>query len=519
MNETVRFGPFRASAARRELWMEDGPVTIGARALDVLIVLLRRPGELVSKGELIDAVWAGAAVEDNAIAAQISALRRALDEGRDGARYVQTVPGRGYRFVATVATCAASESAAYLTAPLKPSIAVLPFANLTGDAEQNYFADGMVEEIVAALTRFRSLFVIASGSGLSFKGMGASPQEAALALGVRYILEGSVRRSAGRVRIAVKLSDAVEGQQIWADHFDDTIEDVFALQDRVALSVVGVIQPAVESAEHRRATSRPTQNMNSYELFLRARRLSIQVGKVNALEALALLDRAIELDPAFAMAKVHAAVCHTQVWAWRWADDIELHYRAAHALVTSALSLSGEDAEVLQYAAGALSNLGENHDAHALIEHALTLNPGIAVAWFMSGLIRQRMGMPKIAIERIRMSMRLDPMSPFRALQLWGLGEALMNSRRFDDAVVALTESVRLNPDLAINLALLAACQGQLGDLGAARQTIARLEHVTGLTQATIAPWGAPWGVPAEIFLEGMALAQGEPAPLDSRNR
>ncbi|HEY1448522.1 MAG TPA: TIR domain-containing protein [Caulobacteraceae bacterium] len=393
-----------------------------------------------------------------------------------------------------------------LTLPTRPSIAVLPFTNLSGDADQDYFADGMVEEIVAALTRFRSLFVIASGSSLSFKGAGIGYQEAARSLGVRYALEGSVRRSANRVRIAVKLSDAVEGRQIWADRFEGTLEDVFALQDRVALSAAGAIWPTIEAVEERKAADRPTQDMNSYELFLRARVRAMRITKADALGAITLLDRAIELDPNYALAMAQAAICHSQMVALDWAEDGVPHRDHARRLIGRALALSADDAEVLQFSAAALVNLREDDDtARALVERSLALNPGNSVALLLSGHIQQRLGKASVAIEQIERAMLIDPRSPYRPIQLWILGEALMNSRRFADAVAALNESVLLNADFSVNYALLAACYGHLGQIEAARQSLAKLQAITGVADPRLGRWSTP----AEIFLEGIALAEG----------
>jgi adenylate cyclase len=213
--------------------------------------------------------------------------------------------------------------------PTKPSIAVLPFANLSGDPEQDYFADGMVEEITTALSRIRSIFVIASGSTLSFKGKALSPQEVARELGVRYVLDVAVRRAASRVRISAKLIDATDGSQIWADRFDDTLDDIFDLQDRVALSVAGVIGSAVQVAEVRRASTRPTENMSSYDLFLRALPLYLSLNRADTMAAIDLLDRAIAIDPSYGQALALAAMCRSVVAGFRWSDDPERDRREA----------------------------------------------------------------------------------------------------------------------------------------------------------------------------------------------
>jgi adenylate cyclase len=202
--------------------------------------------------------------------------------------------------------------------PSKPSIAVMPFANLSGDPEQEYFADGMVEEIARALSRYRSIFVIGGGSGLSFKGKETSPQEVGKILGVRFVLEGSVRKAGVRVRIAVKLIDAADGAQVWADRFEDTLEDVFALQDRVALSVAGVIEPAVREADARRATARPTESIGSYDLALRGMARYRSFARDDLRAGLDMLNRAIALDPSYGMALAMTAFCHAMLLQYGW---------------------------------------------------------------------------------------------------------------------------------------------------------------------------------------------------------
>jgi TolB-like protein len=230
---------------------------MGSRALEILGVLAERPGELVSRAEIMAAVWPETTVEDSNLNVQIAALRRVLDEGRTEGSCIQTVRGRGYRFTAPV-TRVAVEARAYAAAvpisvlpplPDKPSLAVLPFQNMSGDPEQEYFADGVVEEIITALSRIRWLFVIARNSSFTYKGQTIDVKQVGRELGVRYVLEGAVRKAGGRVRITAQLIDALNGTHLWADHFEGSLEDVFDLQDKVASSVAGVIEPALQVAE------------------------------------------------------------------------------------------------------------------------------------------------------------------------------------------------------------------------------------------------------------------------------
>jgi len=356
----------------------------------------------------------------------------------------------------------------------KPSLAVMPFVNLSGDPQQDYFADGMMEEIVTALSRVRSVFVIASGSTLCFKGKAISAQAVGRQLGVRYLLEGSVRLSGDRVRIALKLVDATDGSQIWAERYDGTLEDVFALQDRISLNVVGVIVPTVQNAEIRRVSSRPTQDMGCYDLFLRALALVAAYEKAEAFAALELLDRAIATDPRYAMAMGLAAYTHAQVVVSGWSDDPARHRRLALDLAGRAVQLADDDAEVLSWVTGAYLPLDENFDdSIVLIDRSLALNPGCSLAWLMSGWLRAAAGDADRAVEHFQMSMRLDPCSSDRGYQLSGIALARFGQGRYSEAAALLRESLQLQPTVSINHALLAACYGHLGNVDAGRAAIA----------------------------------------------
>jgi adenylate cyclase len=295
----------------------------------------------------------------------------------------------------------------------KPSIAVLPFSNLSNDPDQDYFVEGMMDEIVTALTRIRTLFVISGDSSLALKGKAFDAQQAAALVGVRYILEGSVRRSGPRVRIAVKLVDTSQGAQIWAERFDDTLEDVFELQDRIALKVIGVIEPSVHEAEVRRVARQPIENLGCYDLYLRAAPLRTACRQAEVVHALKLLDRALALDPDFAPALAQAAGCHSQMYFNGWGEDVARHKTQGLALAERAIKTGAEDASVIAQAANAVMEL--DYDiarATALADRATTLNPGCARAWFISGLLRLIDGDGDRAVEHLQTAARLDPISP-----------------------------------------------------------------------------------------------------------
>src|ERR1700737_18988 len=366
-DDIFQFDDFRLD--RRGLCRRDAggvfvPVAIGSRALDLLGVLVERPGSLVTKREIVAAVWPGMVVEDSNLTVQISALRRVLDQRRTEGSCIQTVAGRGYRFIAPVTRCAvgmdqhprdlskpaavAPEMAAEpgrpeLALPYKPSIAVLPFANLSGDPEQEYFVDGMVEEIITALSRIRWLFVVARNSSFTYKGQATDVKRVGRELGVRYVLEGSARRGGSRVRIAAQLIEAENGAHLWADRFDGSLEDVFDLQDKVATSVAGVIEPALRGAEIRRSAPRPTTDLSTYDLHLRALAVFFPMAKERVIQALGLLDQAIAIDPYYGPALSMAALCHMHLVINGWVEEPETSSRKAIELARQALETGEND--------------------------------------------------------------------------------------------------------------------------------------------------------------------------------
>lgn len=411
----------------------------------------------------------------------------------------------------------ASASPMPLPLPSKPSIAVMPFANLSGDPDQDYFADGMVEEIIAALSRFKSIFVIGSGSTLSFKGKAVGSQEVARKLGVRFVLEGNIRKAGARIRIQVKLTDAAQGAQMWSDRFEDTLEDVFALQDRVALSVAGVIEPAVNRAEIRRALQRPTESLGGYDLYLRALALFRTQGRDDTLQALELLRRAIDLDPDYGAALGLAASCHSRIASRGWSDDGPGDRIKGVELARRALFVSGDDPEVLVRAASVLSQ-DSDEDVSALFDRAIALNPGSSGAWLLMSDHQMRVGDADRSAEYIEASMRLDPFSPIRAVQLSMLGTARFFQGRFAEALAALSEAGQLHPKNPYVHVMSAACQGHLAEPDAARQALARYKSLvppsvlTG--DAILEQITRNFRNPAHqrLLLEGIASAEGQGA-------
>jgi TolB-like protein/class 3 adenylate cyclase len=299
-----------------------------------------------------------------------------------------------------------------LALPDKPSIAVLPFQNMSGDPEQEYFADGMVEEIITALSRIKWLFVIARNSSFVYKGRAIDVKQVGRELGVRYVLEGSVRRAGNRVRITAQLIDAQSDAHLWADRFDGSLEDIFELQGEVAVSVAGVIEPTLQAAEIRRTIDRPTSDLTAYDLYLRALALTSRWERDGTVSALASLRQAIERDPHYGSALALAANCHRTLHMGNWTDDPEVSRGEGIDLARRALQVAGDAPVVLGWPAGALGYFGEDIDACIeLIDRALALNPSYARGWEISGTLRMWAGELDLAISHFETSLRLSPIA------------------------------------------------------------------------------------------------------------
>jgi len=410
------------------------------------------------------------------------------------------------------ATGTAAVQPAALPLPDKPSIAVLPFQNMSGDPEQEYFVDGMVEEIITALSRIRWLFVIARNSTFTYKGRPIEVKEIGRELGVRYILEGSVRKGGSRVRITAQLIDAETGAHLWADRFDGLIEDVFELQDKIALSVAGVIEPALQAAEMRRSAARPTTDLTAYDLYLRALAVFYPITKERVIEALRLFEEAIAIDPHYGPALSWAAMCHREIATSGWAEAPETSWRKGSALARQAVQAAENDPRVLVNAALVLAHFGDDigEDIGAmigLIDRALALNPSFARGWNVSGILRNIAGEHDLAIEHIGIALRLSPRERI-GTPLVVLGMAYFLKRQFDEAASKLLLAVQDNPGHPGTYRCLAACYAHMGRLDEAHEIVTRLRAITPI----IVPSDVPYRNVEyrELLLSGLRLARGE---------
>jgi len=366
-----------------------------------------------------------------------------------------------------------------LLLPDKPSIAVLPFANMSDDVKQEYFADGVVQEIITALSRFRQLFVIAAGSSFTYKGSAIDVKQISHELGVRYVLEGSVRRAGNRVRITAQLINATTGAYLWADRLEGALEEIFDLQDRVAVTIVSAIAPKLEQAEIERAKYKPTDSLDAYDFYMRAMASLYQWSSDSLSEALKLFYKAIELDPHFASAHGMAAWCYIRRLAQGAIIDRAKERAETERLARQAARLGKDDALALCAGGFALARFGGDYDAGiGLIDRALTLNPNLSTAWFFSGWARMWSGEPELAIKHEEQAMRLSPLDPLCPVMWAAIAFAHFCAGRYEQACAWATKALREAPDYLSALRMAAAGNALTGRLAEAQTAVMRIRQI-----------------------------------------
>lgn len=472
------FDDFVLDRARRELRRAGDLVPIEPQVFDLLHYLIEQRERVVSRDDLIAAVWGGRIVSESALSTQISAARFAIADSGEAQRLIRTSPRKGVRFVGAVREenlpqVPLQPATAGLTLPDKPSIAVLPFTNMSGDREQDYFADAMAEEITTALSRCNWLFVIARNSSFTYKGKNVDVRQVGRELGVQYVVEGSVRRSGNRLRFAGQLIDATSGAHIWADRFDGQMTDVFDLQDQFTGSVVAAIEPSVQLAEIGRLKRKPTANLDAYDLFLRAQQLEYEFTEESLTAALQHLRQALAIDSGYAPAMALAGYCYAVRRNQGWAKDPQAEVAEGLLYVTRAIELGSEDPNVMWMAARAVWHLSEDgHRARELGYRSLRLNPNSAVALAITAWAEVRLGNAEKCIELCARAERLNPRDPRGWLIANSLGIAHFIERRFEPAARCFENALLRNPRFAIALRNLAATYAMLGEKEKAAATI-----------------------------------------------
>jgi TolB-like protein len=470
----------------RELHRGANVVPVAPQVFDLLDYLIRNRERVVSKDDLINVIWNGRIVSDAALTTRLNVARSTIGDSGGEQRLIKTLPRKGFRFVGQVREAQAATGAEVadnsveppkpaLTLPNKPSIAVLPFANLSSDPEQEYFADGVVEDITMALSRFRWLFVIARNSSFTYKGRAVDVKQVGRELGVRYVLEGSVRKAGKRVRIAGQLIDAETGAHLWADHFDGALEDMFDLQDRVTASVVGAIAPKLQRAEIKRARRKPSENLDAYDYYLRGLASAHRWARDANSEALELFCKAIELDPGLACAYGMAAWCYARRKANGWMHGRVRESAERTGLARKAVHLGTDDPVALCMGGYALAFIAhEFDDAVAFMDQGLVVNPNFALAWVLSAWLRVWRSEPDLALEHVAHAMRLSPLDPSMYGMHGAIAYAHFLADRYDMASSYAERVMRDNPTFLLANCISAASHGLAGRLEPAQIDMAR---------------------------------------------
>jgi TolB-like protein/Tfp pilus assembly protein PilF len=513
------FERFSLDADRRELRRDDAAVAVEPKVLDLLLHLVGNRDRVVSRDDLIDAIWDGRIVSESAIATCINAARAALSDSGEEQRLIRTFPRKGLRFVGAVREEKSELSAPMivlhqrpLALPDRPSIAVLPFQNMSSDPEQEYFADGVVDDVIAGLARIKWLFVISRNSCFVYKNRPTEVKQVGRELGVRYVLEGSVRKAGRRVRVATQLIDAETGEHLWVERYDRQLDDIFALQDDISDSVIGAIEPNLRDAELNRVQRRRPGSLEAYDLVLRAQPFAHSHLAEDAAIAIPLLTKALTFEPDYAAAHAPLALCYHSRFsrAGLREEDRASAIHHAHAAVAS----GADDAAALGIA-GFVIALDEHDRATALriFEQAIALSNSNFFALCSSALALSWMGTADVAVDRAERALRLSPFDPLNYLSYNALAISYLHTRQFAQAYDVATRSVGLNPRFSVSRAFLTAALSRLGRLqeaaSEARQLLAidpgfsirRFSVTVDIEPSVFAPIAEAWqqaGLPAD---------------------
>ncbi|MEO6362025.1 MAG: winged helix-turn-helix domain-containing protein [Caldimonas sp.] len=478
--DSLRFaGRYELQPVERRLLVDGQPAALGARAFDVLLALVEQPGALLGKDQLLDRVWPGLVVEENNLAAQISTLRKVL-----GSEAIATIPGRGYRFAARMDTRAPAIAPIVgeldLSLPDRPSIAVLPFSNLSGDPEQEYFTDGVTEDIITELSRFHSLFVIARNSTFSYKGKAVDVRTVAKELGVRYVLEGSIRRVSNRIRVTGQLIDALTGNHIWAERYDRVVEDIFAVQEEVTQSIVTAISPQIDAAELNKVRRKRPDSLGAYELAVRASAAAhesfLKTDRVLRQQAISQARDALEVDPRSILALTTIASAQCQQVIFRTAPDIDAAWQEGMDAADQAIEADPSDSRGYHRKGLLLIHSPAKKEiapALAHLKRALKLNPNEVKNLSSIGLAEVLAGHVGEAIEHLQQALRVSPLDAMRPSIHGNLAFAHFCRKEYQEALEYALLGASEAPNWAFCHMYSAASHVGLGDIEAARSAFA----------------------------------------------
>jgi TolB-like protein len=460
---------------RRELHRGAETIPVEPQVFDLLVFLVQNRDHVVSKDDLIDAVWGGRIVSESTLTSRINAARRAVGDSGEDQKLIRTIPRKGLRFVGAVRTQPGGNEQAVeppheihepsrpaLPLPDRPAIAVLPFANLSGEPEQEYFSDGISEDIITGLSKLRWFFVIARNSSFIYKGKAVHMKRVAEELGVGYVVEGSVRKGGDRVRITVQLSDAATGSNIWAERYDRALADVFAVQDEITEAIVAAIEPQLYAAETFRSRRKPPNSMDAWDLVMRALSHFWRVTRQDYLVAQALLEKATAIDPNYGQALGVLATSQTFSAHMGWTDMAAVVPLAERAALAAILADSEDP-----WAHNALGSVylftRRFEDSLAELEVALRLNPNFSLAQGYYGLVLSYAGRWEEASVAARRALRLSPRDPFSAVFCGIAAYAEFVGRNYDEAIRLAREGLRQRSDFVGAHRVLTAAAGMAG--------------------------------------------------------
>jgi TolB-like protein len=458
--QLVSIGEYRFDGDGGQLWRGADEIKLTPRASRLLAALAERPMQVVTKKQLVDRLWNGKAVGDDALTSCVQELRRALGDDPRSPRFVETRHRRGYRLLLPATSDAIATGPALLPPLDKPSIAVLPFRNGSGDPEQAYFADGLTEDLIMGLSRVSWLLVIARDSSFAFRGEKVDARTIGDRLGVRYLVEGSVRRAGPGLRLTVQLIEAATGNHLWADKYDGSLEDVFDFQDRTVVSLVGTMEPKLRTAEILRARRKRPENLDAFDLYLQAQPRLASLSAQGIAEAIELLGRAVALSPDYAQALAHAAICRVVRPTLGLSPDPDGDFREAAELSRRALESDPTDTIALQVAAFVAVMVRRDYEVGwDLVNKSLAINPNDTRTWNRCGWINAWAGEIEPAITAFKTVMRLSPIDPVWGFSpRFGMASALCWGGRHEEALSWARQVRQERPDHAgIHLLFVAA--------------------------------------------------------------
>jgi TolB-like protein/Tfp pilus assembly protein PilF len=471
------FENYALDSDRRELLHHGAPVSLEPQVFDLLVHLVQNRDRVLTKDDLFSAVWNGRFVSESALTTRMNAARTALGDDGQAQRLIRTLRGRGFRFLGEVQEAAISDPSATsaeslpLALPDKPSIAVLPFTNMSGDPEQEYFADGIVEDILTALSHVRWLFVIARQSSFSYKGRVVNAKQIGRELGVRYVVEGSVRKMANRVRITAQLIDAGTDAHIWADRYERDLRDIFALQDEITERIVSAIEPTVRAVEVKRALAKPTDSLTAYDCYLRALPYYHSQTREAVIHAEGLLQKAIDLDPQYSEALGTLADCIAVRVSTGWHQSRTQGTAEACEAARRALAVGTDNSTCLSASAFAFAILAHRFEEPCeLADRAIDVHPNSTFVRNRAGAVYSNSGDSDRAIAHFEAALRMNPFDNKTSTFTFTVGSAAhFFARRFDESVRWGRRAMAITPDANIARWTTAAALGHLGRTEEAR--------------------------------------------------